>query len=145
MAIIRKGDEAAETELSKAAAYQSRQRKYDTHVGTLRAAGRMSPEKVSKIKLSKESDGKVSAYNKESRYEFTGPISGTATASVNPRLYKNRDTSYLKQLGSGVIRAGVVVKGGLGGIAQEMATKQRLKKRQQERNQNLSNGQFKGK
>ena len=144
MAIIRKGDEAAELELNKAAAYQSRQRKYDTHAGTLRAAGRMSDEKLRNIKLSKESDGKVYAFNKESGYEFTGPISGTATASVNPRIYKNRDTSYLKQSGSGVIKAGVVVKGGIGGVAQEMATRQRINKRKQERNQNLNGSQFKG-
>ena len=143
MAIIRKGDKAAEMSLRKAADEQSRQKKYKTHAGTLRSAGRMNEEKLNKIKVAKESDEKVYAYH--SGTEFTGPISGAATARVNPRIYKDRDTSYIKQLGSGVVKAGAVVKGDVGGIAQEMATKQRIKKRQQERNQNLSDNQFKGK
>lgn len=145
MAIIRKGDTAAEMSLRKAADEQSRQKKYKTHAGTLRSAGRMNEEKLNKIKVAKESDEKVYAYHKDSGNEFTGPISGASTARVNPRIYKDRDTSYIKQLGSGVVKAGAVVKGGVGGIAQEMATKQRIKKRQQERNQNLSDNQFKGK
>jgi len=111
MAIIRKGDKAAELQLKIRAIKQST-RRMDASDSRKTKAGLAFTNKSktaitsdpSKIMVSKDKSGKVSAtYRGE---PFEGPVSGGAISAS-----KNNKKKSLQRNGSGVIKGGKLVKG----------------------------------
>jgi hypothetical protein len=111
MAIIRKGDKKAELKLRVRAVEQSENRRKASDDRKVKAGLEFKNKSntsitgdPSKIKVTKDKSGKTSATYRDE--PFTGPISGSAVANKVTRDKKNK-----QNLGSGVIKAGKVVKG----------------------------------
>ena len=103
MAIIRKGDKKAELELRKAAGKQSNNRFKASDKATTKAGLAFKNKKntsitvdPSKITVSKDKSGKVSASYRGDKFE--GPISGSAIESS-----KRRKKAAIMKAGSGAI------------------------------------------